>query len=285
MSTAALYDISALQNQLLAALPAIEWERVRKSFRPIFMPLGAVLYEPGVNISRLYFPTTSVVAISCVMADGRADAVTLIGREGFAGAEVLLGGDSAPCRAVVLSQGWAYRIERELLNRECGRGGSMRSVLLRYTQSYLTQVAQTSVCNRHHSIDRQLCRWLLMFLDRQASNDMVLTQERISDLMGVRRESVTEAAGKLQLTGAIRYHRGHIAVVDRRDLETRSCECYEIAMREADRLLEISHRATDLAATHTAVDRVRGERSAPAAHASKTMPKGATSCFTPSPSY
>src|SRR5450631_1222536 len=148
MSTAAFHDISAPQNMLLAALTAIEWERIRKSLRPIFMPLGDVLYEPGMNISHLYFPTTSVVAISCVMADGRADAMTLIGLEGFAGVEVLLGGDSAPCRAVVLSQGWGYRIERDLINRECGRGGSMRSVLLRYTQSYLTQVAQTSVCNR-----------------------------------------------------------------------------------------------------------------------------------------
>src|SRR5450631_335664 len=237
MSTAALHDISAPPNMLLAELTTIEWERVRKSLRPIFMPLGDVLYEPGMNISHLYFPTTSVVAISCVMTDGRADAMMLIGREGFAGVEVLLGGDSAPCRAVVLRQGWGYRIERDLINRECGRGGSMRSVLLRYTQSYLTQVAQTSVCNRHHSIDQQLCRWLLMFLDRQASNELAFTQEQIADLIGVRRESVTEAARKLQLTGSIRYQHGHISVVDRMDLETRSCDCYEIATREADRLL------------------------------------------------
>src|SRR5450631_2543862 len=254
MSTAALHDISAPPNMLLAELTTIEWERVRKSLRPIFMPLREVLYEPGMNISHLYFPTTSVIAISCVLADGRADAVTLIGREGFAGVEVFLGGDSAACRAVVLSQGWCYRIERELLNRECGRGGSMRSVLLRYTQSYFTQVAQTSVCNRHHSIDQQLCRWLLMFLDRQGSNDLPLTQEQIAGLMGVRRESVTEAARKLQIAGSIRYQRGHISVVDRMDIETRSCECYEIATRESDRLLEMSHRSTKLAAVQAAVN-------------------------------
>jgi CRP-like cAMP-binding protein len=261
--------ISAPQNMLLAALTSMECERVRKILRPIFMPLGDVVYEPGMNISHLYFPTTSVISISCVTADGWADAVTLIGREGFAGVEVFLGSDSAPCRAVVLSEGWGYRLDRELLNQECGRGGAIRGVLLRYTQSYMTQVAQTSVCNRHHSIDQQLCRWLLMFLDRQASNDFALTQEHIADLMGIRRESVTEAARKLQIAGSIRYQRGHISVVDRSGLETRSCECYEIAKRETDRLLEMSHRSAKLAATQAAVDRVRSERSAQATQVSE----------------
>jgi CRP-like cAMP-binding protein len=285
MSTAALHDISMPQNLLLAALTAMAWERVKKSLRPIFMPLGEVLYEPGMNISHLCFPTTSVIAISCVLADGRADAVTLIGREGFAGVEVLLGNDSAPRRATVLSQGWGYRIERELLNRECGRGGSMRSVLLRYTQSYLTQVAQTSVCNRYHSIDQQLCRWLLMFLDRQTSNDLTLTQEQIAELMGVRRESVTEAARKLQIAGSIRYQRGHISVVDRMDLETRSCECYEIATREADRLLAMSHRSGKLASVKAAANgSAASVQRRPPMHR-KTMPTGEISCFTPSPSY
>lgn len=261
--------ICAPRNLLLAALTALEWERVRQCFRPVFMPIGQVLYDPGMTIGHLFFPTTSAVAISCVMADGRADAMTLIGREGFAGVEAFLGSDSAPCRAMVLSQGWGYRIERGSMSRECGRGGSMRSVLLRYAQSYLTQVAQTGACNRHHSIDQQLCRWLLMFLDRQALNDLALTQEQIADLMGVRRESVTEAARKLQIAGLIRYHRGHIAVVDRKELETRSCECYEIARREADRLLDMSRRLTKLAAASTADGRVPGGRAAPPATATQ----------------
>ena len=285
MSTAALHDISAPQNQLLAALTAMEWERVRKSLRPIFMPLGEVLYEPGMNIGHLYFPTTSVIAISCVMADGRADAMALVGREGFAGVEVFLGSDSAPCRAVVLSQGWGYQIERELLNRECGRSGSMRSVLLRYTQSYLTQVAQTSACNRHHSINQQLCRWLLMCLDRQASNDLAFTQEQIADLMGVRRESVIEAARNLQRIGAIHYQRGHISVVDRRRLEAGSCECYKIVTREANRLLEMSHRSIKLRTTQPPSTGAAAsvQRGSPTHR--QIVPKGAPSCFTPSPSY
>lgn len=196
------------------------------------------------------------------MADGLADGLTLIGREGFASVGVFLGADSAPCRAVVLAEGWGYRIRRELLSQACARGGSLRSVLLRYAQSYVTQVAQTIVCNRHHTIDQQLCRWLLMFLDRQASNEMPLTHEQIAELMGVRRESVSEAARELQIAGCIRYHRGRISVVDRSGLEARSCECYRVGRRETDRLLAISRSAT-MSAAHAAVDRVRGERSEP----------------------
>jgi CRP-like cAMP-binding protein len=250
------------QNLLLAALPAADREWAGQNFKPIFMPLGDVLYESARLANHIFFPTTSVLAVSCVMADGRADALTLIGREGFASVEVFLGGDSAPCRAVVLSEGWGYRIRRELLGQACEQRGSVRSVLLRYAQAYITQVGQTISCNRHHSIVQQLCRWLLMFLDRQASNELPLTHEHIAELMGVRRESVTEAALKLQIAGCIRYQRGHISVLDRTGLEARSCECYRIAKRETDRLLEVS-RSAKIAGTRAAVDRVRGERSEP----------------------
>ena len=267
MSTVAFPGISAPPNRLLAALPATDWERVGSILQPMVMPLGAVLHEPGMNVSHLYFPTTAVISISYVMADGRADAVTLIGLEGFAGVEGFLGSGSAPCRAAVLKAGRGYRIERKWLNEECGQRGSMLTVLLRYTQSYLTQVAQTVVCNRHHSIDQQLCRWLLLFLDRQATSQLAITQEQIADLMGVRRESVTEAARKLQIAGAIRYQRGNISVVDRNGLESRSCECYEMAKRDADRLLELSRRSTKPAAGQ-ATDQVRIERSAPLSHVS-----------------
>ncbi len=250
------------QNMLLAALPEAEWDRVRKSFKPIWMPLGGVLYEPTGLVNHIFFPTTSVLSVSCVMADGRAGALTLIGREGFASVEVFLGGDSAPCRAVVLSEGWGYQIRRELLGQAREQGGSMRSVLLRYAQCYITQVGQTISCNRHHSIVQQLCRWLLMFLDRQASNELPLTHEHIAELLGVRRESVSEAARKLQIAGCIRYQRGHISVIDRTGLEARSCECYRIAKRETDRLLEMS-RSAKISVTRAVVDRVRSGPSEP----------------------
>jgi CRP-like cAMP-binding protein len=240
MSATLSHLVPTPQNLLLVALPAAEWECAGRDFKPIFMPLGDVLYEPARRVNHIFFPTTSVLSVSCLMADGRADALTLIGREGFASVEVFLGGDSAPCRAAVLSEGWGYRIRRELLGQACEQGGSMRGVLLRYAQSYITQVGQTISCNRHHSIVQQLCRWLLMFLDRQASNELPLTHEHIAELMGVRRESVTEAARKLQIAGCIRYQRGHIWVGDRTGLEARSCECYRVAKRETDRLLEMS---------------------------------------------
>ncbi|MGA2709809.1 MAG: Crp/Fnr family transcriptional regulator [Steroidobacteraceae bacterium] len=260
MSALAFCAAATPQNMLLAALTAVEWDHVRRTLRPIFMPLGGVLYEPGMNINQIYFPMTSVICISRMMNDGSADAVTLIGREGFAGIEAFLGSDSAPCRAVVLSAGWGYRVERECLSQECHRDGSLRSVLLRYIQSYLTQVAQTAVCNRHHAIDQQLCRWLLMFLDRQTSNNLTLTQEQIGNLMGVRRESITQAAGMLQIEGSIHYHRGHVTMVDRTRLEAHSCECYAVAKREIDRLLAISQRSTRMAAAPVAIDRFRIER-------------------------
>jgi CRP-like cAMP-binding protein len=262
MSTTDSQLIPTPQNLLLAALPAAEWEWAERNFKPIFMPLGDVLYEPSRLANHIFFPTTSVLSVSCLMADGRADALTLIGREGFVSVEGFLGGGSATCRAVVLSEGWGYRIRRALLAQAFEQGSSMRSVLLRYAQSYLTQVAQTLACNRHHSIVQQLCRWLLIFMDRHASNELPLTHECIGELMGVRRESVTEAARKLKIAGCIRYECGQISVLDRSGLEARSCECYRVAKRETDRLLEMSLSGR-VAVTQSAVDRVRSAPSEP----------------------
>jgi CRP-like cAMP-binding protein len=261
--------ISTPQNALLATLPAAEWDEARPHFRAVFMPLGDVLYEAGMAVDHIYFPTTSVTSISCVMNDGRADALTLIGREGFVGVELLLGSGSAACRAVVLSEGWAYRITRKLLNEMCERGNAMRSVLLRYALSYITQVAQTTVCNRHHTIDQQLCRWLLMFLDCKTSNDLPLTHAHLSELMGVRRGSVTDAARRLQIAGYIRCRRGHITLVDRAGLEARSCECHEIVKQEAARLLQMSQKTVKHRAILPDLNRVNVRRAEPAAaHAS-----------------
>jgi CRP-like cAMP-binding protein len=262
MSTAVSHLIQRPKNLLLAALPAAEWERAGQNFKPIFMPLGDVLCEPARLANHIFFPTTAILSVSCVLVDGRADALTLIGREGFASVEVFLGSPTPPSRAAVVSEGWGYRIRRELLGLACEQAGSMRSVLLRYAQSYITQVGQTIVCNRHHSVIQQLCRWLLMFMDRQGSYELPVTQEVIAELMGVRRESVTQAAGKLQIAGCIRYHRGHISVLDRTGLESSSCECYRVAKREIDRLLEMSQSAR-IAVTQAAHNRVRSERSEP----------------------
>lgn len=246
--------ISMRQNMLLAALPLAEW--IERNIEPIFMPLGDVINEPTQLVKYIYFPTTAVLSVSSVMADGRTNALTLIGREGLSSIEVFLGGDSAPCRAVVLSAGWGYQIRRELLDQECRQSGPMRTLLLRYAKSYITQVAQTTACNRHHAIDQQLCRWLLMILDRQASNEVPLTHDRIAELMGVRRESVTQAARALKIAGCIRYQRGCISVVDRTILEARACECYEIVRRETGGPLKI-FPAARVAAARAANDHIR----------------------------
>jgi CRP-like cAMP-binding protein len=240
-------------NMLLATLPWAQWaERI---FKPIFMPPGDVINEAARLVNHIYFPTTAVFSVSSVMADGRANALTLIGREGFSSIEVFLGGDSASCRAVVLSAGWGYQIRRELLEQECGRCSAMRTALLRYAKSYIAQVAQTTACNRHHTVDQQLCRWLLMILDRQPSNELPLTHDRIAELMGVRRESVSEAAYALKIAGCIRYRRGRITVIDRTGLEVRACECYEIVKRETDTPLE-SAQSAGVAGARVAADRV-----------------------------
>jgi CRP-like cAMP-binding protein len=228
---------SARQNRLLAALPEIEWERVQRNLKPVPMPLGEAVYESGAHLDHVYFPTTSIISLLYVMADGASAEIAVVGNEGLVGVALFMGGESTPSRAVVQSEGWAYRLKGQLLKEEFERGGAMQHLLLRYTQALLTQMAQTAVCNRHHSIDQQLCRWLLLSLDRLASDELTMTQELIANMLGVRREGVTEAAGKLQSAGLIRYSRGRISVLDRAGLEARCCECYAVVKRESDRLL------------------------------------------------
>jgi CRP-like cAMP-binding protein len=230
-------DGASHQNRLLTALPSVEWERVRRLLEPMAMPLGRTLYESGAQLDHVYFPTTSIVSLLYVMADGASAEIAGVGNEGLVGVAMLMGGESTPSRAVVHSAGRAYRIKGQLLKEEFDRGGAMQHVLLRYTQALFTQLAQTVVCNRHHRIDQQLCRWLLLNLDRLTSHELATTQELIAKMLGVRREGVTEAAGKLQSAGLIHYSRGRITVVDRAGLEARCCECYGVVKRESDRLL------------------------------------------------
>jgi CRP-like cAMP-binding protein len=228
---------SARQNHLLAALPAIEYERLLGDLEPISMPLGEVLYESGSHLGRVYFPTTSIVSLLYVMEDGAFAEIAVVGNEGIIGVALFMGGETTPSRAVVQSAGHAYRLSGQLLKREFTDSAAMQHLLLRYTQALLTQMAQTAVCNRHHSVDQQLCRWLLLSLDRLASSELTMTQELIANMLGVRREGVTEAAGKLQDAGLIHYSRGRITVVDRPGLEARACECYKVVKTEFDRLL------------------------------------------------
>ena len=201
------------------------------------MELGAVLYEPGVRMRYVYFPTTSIVSLLYVMEDGASAEIAIVGNEGMLGIALFMGGETTPSRAVVQSAGAGFRLRAQLLKEEFSRFGPMLRLLLRYTQALITQMAQTAVCNRHHSVDQQLCRWLLLSLDRLSSNELAMTQELIANMLGVRREGVTEAAGKLQDARLIRYQRGKITVIDRRGLEQRSCECYQVVKREFDRLL------------------------------------------------
>jgi CRP-like cAMP-binding protein len=226
-------------NRLLGALPEAEWIRVRPNLKPVLMRLGEAVYESGVQLDHVYFPTTSIVSLLYVMADGDSAEIAVVGNDGLVGVALFMGGETTPSRAVVQSEGWAYRLKGQLLKEEFTRGGAMQHLLLRYTQALLTQMAQTAVCNRHHSIDQQLCRWLLLSLDRLESDDLTMTQELIANMLGVRREGVTEAAGKLQLAGLIRYSRGRITVLDRTGLEARCCECYGVVRRESDRLLPL----------------------------------------------
>jgi CRP-like cAMP-binding protein len=225
------------QNRILAALPAAERERVYPLLELAQMPLGKVLYESGSRLDHVYFPANAIVSLLYVMADGASAEIAVVGNDGMVGVALFMGGETTPSRAVVQSAGVAYRLAGKALKEEFRRGGSMQNLLLRYTQALLTQMAQTAVCNRHHSVDQQLCRWLLLSLDRLASNELKMTQELISNMLGVRREGVTEAAGKLQAAGIIRYSRGHIAVLDRPALEAQACECYAVVRRECDRLM------------------------------------------------
>jgi len=228
---------SPRQNHLLDALPAAEYERLFPQLERVAMPLGEVLYESGGELRHAYFPATCIVSLLYVMEDGASAEIAVVGNEGLIGVGLFMGGGSMPNRAVVQSAGYGYRLRAALVQQECGRNGPLLRLLLRYTQALITQMAQTAVCNRHHSVDQQLCRWLLLSLDRLDSNELTMTQELIANMLGVRREGVTEAAGKLQRAGLIDYRRGHITVLNRTGLEARACECYRVVKLEFDRLL------------------------------------------------
>jgi len=228
---------SPMQNHLLAALPAPEFERLAGHLELVPMLLGEILYEPGGQLQHAYFPTTAIVSLHYVLESGASAEIAGVGNEGVVGVALFMGGDTTPSSAVVQTAGHAYRLERRLLKQEFARAGPVLHLLLRYTQALITQMTQTAVCNRHHSVEQQLCRWLLMTLDRVPSGQLVMTQELVASMLGVRREGVTEAAGRLQQAGHIRYRRGHIAVLDRSGLETRSCECYAVVRKEFSRLL------------------------------------------------
>ena len=223
-------------NQLLAALPGEEWQRWLPQLEAVEMPLGQVLYESGTTLSHVYFPTTSIVSLLYVMENGSSAEIAVVGNEGIVGISLFMGGESTPSRAVVQSAGQGFRLKANAIKEEFNRAPVLH-LLLRYTQALITQMAQTAVCNRHHSLDQQLCRWLLLSLDRLQGNELVMTQELIANMLGVRREGVTEGAVKLQKAGLIQYSRGRITVLDRPGVETRSCECYAVVKKEYDRLL------------------------------------------------
>ena len=225
------------QNHLLAALPAADFDRLQAGLKLVPLPLGEVLYESGSQLPHVYFPTTAIVSLLYQLKDGASAEIAVVGKEGIIGVSLFMGGETTPSRAVVQSAGDGYELAASLLKDEFTQGGAMQHLLLRYTQALITQMAQTAVCNRHHSLDQQLCRWLLLSLDRLSGNDLVMTQELIANMLGVRREGVTEAAGKLQTAGLIKYSRGRITVVDRAGLEARTCECYAVVKKESDRLL------------------------------------------------
>jgi CRP-like cAMP-binding protein len=225
------------ENHLIAALPPAEAERWLPLLESVDMPLGSVLYESGGTLKHVYFPTTSIVSLLYVMENGASAEIAVVGNEGIVGVSIFMGGGSTPSRAVVQSAGHGFRLQASTMKEEFNRAGPVLHLFLRYTQALITQMAQTAVCNRHHTLDQQLCRWLLLSLDRLQGNQLVMTQELIANMLGVRREGVTEGALKLQHAGLIRYARGHITVLDRKGLEKRSCECYAVVKKEYDRLL------------------------------------------------
>jgi CRP-like cAMP-binding protein len=230
-------------NHLLAALPEAEWQRWAPLLEPVDMPLGLVLYESGVGLAHVYFPVDSIVSLLYVMEDGASAEIAVVGNEGLVGVSLFMGGETTPSRAVVQSAGRGFRLSAQDLKDEFNRAGPVLHLLLRYTQALITQMSQTAVCNRHHSLDQQLCRWLLLSLDRLHGNELRMTQELIANMLGVRREGVTDAALKLQASGLIRYARGHITVLDRPGLEQRTCECYAVVKKEYDRLLPATKAA------------------------------------------
>ena len=228
---------SPSQNHLLAALPAAEYERLAPHLEPVQMLLGEILYEPGGQMQHAYFPTTAIVSLHYVMASGASAEAAGVGNEGVVGISLFMGGETTPSSAVVQTAGQGYRLPASMLKQEFNRAGLMQQLLLRYTLALITQITQTAVCNRHHSVEQQLCRWLLLTLDRLPSQNLIITQELVASMLGVRREGITEAAGNLQRAGIIRYRRGHIAVLERGALETRVCECYAVVKKELNRLL------------------------------------------------
>jgi CRP-like cAMP-binding protein len=236
-------SIGPRRNLLLAALPDVEWQRWLPLLEPVDMPLGLVLYESGGTLSHVYFPTTAIVSLLYVMENGASAEIAVVGNDGIVGISLFMGGESTPSRAVVQSAGAGFRLRAQVVKDEFNRAGPVLHLLLRYTQALITQMAQTAVCNRHHSLDQQLCRWLLLSLDRLQDNELVMTQELIANMLGVRREGVTEAALKLQQDGMIRYARGRITVIDRSAIERRTCECYAVVQKEYERLLPATKAA------------------------------------------
>jgi CRP-like cAMP-binding protein len=235
------------QNHLLAVLPDSDYERVLPQLELVPLPLGLAVYESGRGQGYVYFPTNSIVSMLYVMEDGSSAEIAVVGNDGLVGIALFMGGETTSSRAVVQSAGHGYRLKAAALKKEFERGGELQHLLLRYTQALITQMAQTAVCNRHHSLEQQLCRWLLLSLDRLPSNELRMTQELIANMLGVRREGVTESAGKLQKDGLITYSRGHITVIDRPALEKRVCECYAVVKKEMDRLLPQPGQATPTA--------------------------------------
>ena len=228
---------SPQKNHLLAALPAEDFNAISAQLELVPMSLGQMLYEPGTQLRHAYFPTTSIVSLHYVTETGASAETAGVGNEGVVGISLFMGGDTTSSSAVVQTAGQAYRLDRHVLLQEFNRAGMLQRLLLRYTQALMTQMAQTAVCNRHHSVEQQLCRWLLLTLDRVPTRDLTMTQELVATMLGVRRESVTEVAGRLQTAGFIRYRRGHIGVLDRSGLELQACECYSVVKQELNRLL------------------------------------------------
>jgi CRP-like cAMP-binding protein len=238
---------SPRQNHLLAALPTEEFEALAAHLELVPMPLGQILYDPGGQLQHAYFPTTAIVSLHYVMESGASAESAGVGNEGVVGISLFMGGETTPSSAVVQTAGHAYRLQSRLLKRAFSRAGLLQNLLLRYTQALITQMSQTAACNRHHSVEQQLCRWLLLTLDRLPSTELVMTQELVASMLGVRREGITEAAGNLQRAGVISYRRGHIAVLDRSGLETRACECYAVVKKELSRLLSDVRCRQDIA--------------------------------------
>ena len=257
------------QNHLLAALPTAEFERLAPHLESVEMLLGDVLYESGGLLQHVYFPTTAILSLHYVMENGSSSEIAGVGNEGILGISLFMGGNTTPSRAVVQTGGQGYRLKAPLMMQEFKRAGLMQQLMLRYTQALITQMSQTAACNRHHSLVQQLCRWLLLTLDRMPTNELVMTQELVASMLGVRREGVTEAAGKLQQAGVIRYRRGHITVLERSRLESQVCECYAVVKKEFARLLPdvlqrqdifLQSQNTRREAVVRATDRSRGRK-------------------------